>query len=92
MKVSISIEKIKTIFDELGIENAHTINKNTYVIGKKSEFSSIEIVSLFSSLEEIYSAKGINIDLFELIFNDYEEPPELTISGLLQKISDFNND
>tara|TARA_B100000886_G_C20215054_1_gene404020 strand:- start:5 stop:286 length:282 start_codon:yes stop_codon:yes gene_type:complete len=92
MTVSISIEEIKNIFEDLGSDNTNEIDENTYILGNKSDFSSIEVVSFFSSLEEIYNSNGINIDLFEMLFNDNDEPPELTISELLKKISDFDND
>lgn len=92
MKVSISIEEIKNIFEDLGLDNTKEINENTYILGNKSDLSSIEVVSFFSSLEEIYNSNGINIDLFEILFNDNDEPPELTISELLKKISDFDYD
>ena len=51
MKVSISIEEIKDIFEDLGLENTNEINENTYLLGNRSDFKSIEVVSFFSSLE-----------------------------------------
>jgi len=92
MKLTISIEQIKLMFEDIGLDITQEIDENTYILGNKSNFSSIEIVSFFSSLEEIYNSHGINIDLFELLFNDNDEPPELTISELLEKISYFTDD
>ena len=93
MKISITIEEIRNIFKDIGFSNSEEINENTFILGKKSDFSSIETVSFFSSVEEIYSSHGSDLDLFELLFNDDdEEPPELTIIQLLQKISKFTHD
>ena len=92
MKIYISIEEIRDIFEDIGFTNSEKINEDTYILGKKSDFSSIETVSFFSSIEEIYSSHGFDLDLFELIFNDDEEPPELTIIQLLKKISQFTHD
>ncbi len=93
MKISITIEEIRNIFKDIGFTNSEEINEGTYILGKKSDFSSIETVSFFSSVEEIYSSHGFDLDLFELLFNDDDdEPPELTIIQLLQKISKFTHD
>lgn len=90
MNILISIRDVKKIFEDLGFNNYEEITEQTYIIGKKSDFSSIEVVSFFSSVEEIYSDKGFNIDLFEL-FNETSEPPELTFKQLFEKIPSLIN-
>tara|TARA_Y100000589_G_scaffold332130_1_gene389557 strand:+ start:6025 stop:6300 length:276 start_codon:yes stop_codon:yes gene_type:complete len=90
MNSLVSIEKVKQIFEDLGFDNFSDINEESSFIGKNSQFSSIEIVSFLSSLEEIYSSNGFNIDLFE-IFNETSEPPEMTFKQLFKKIATLTN-
>ena len=49
MNILISIRDVKKIFEDLGFDNYEEITEQTYIIGKKSDFSSIEVVGFFFS-------------------------------------------